>query len=228
MVALLELVLEYTYNDEPCVNRWNYISSSTPAAVSLSFALVSAVGGITESPHTDFPTGSMMENIRVALGGGVLFNNIQARNIYSVTDFYDTPIPSTVTGAITSSTGMTGYEAYGFYSSQTRTDIRGGQKRFAGVVEGAVGAFGVIESAQMTLLNNIAAAMTAEVTYDDEGSPVTFNPVIVSKEKYVTPSGKDAYKYYATLAEQDDHWATGIIWRAYPNSTTQNTRKKRR
>lgn len=225
MTELLELVLSYTYNSKPCINRWNYVSDSIPAAVSLSFALVAGAGGLTETGDTAFTTGSMFNAIRLAVSAGVKFINVQAKNIYSVTDFFDTPVVASVVGAVGTSQAMGGFNAFGFLSSRTRSDIRRGTKRFAGVYEGATGDFGVIESGAAALLDDIADLMTGDITYDDSGTPVVFSPCIVSKEKYTTPSGKDAYRYYATKAAQLAEIATSIDWSAYGNTRSQTSRQ---
>jgi len=224
MTELLELVLSYTYNNKPCVNRWNYTTDSIPAGVSLSFALIAAAGGLTQTGDDEFEAGSMFEAIRLPLHAAIKFANVQAKNIYSVTDFYDTPIVTTVTGAVNSSQAMRGNNVFGFYSSRTRTDIRRGMKRFSGVPEGSVGDFGIVDSGVVPLLDDIADLMTGYLTYDDSGTPVVFSPCIVHKEKYTTPSGRDAYRYYASKATQLLNIATSIDWQAYPSTRTQDTR----
>jgi hypothetical protein len=225
MTELLEIVLSYTYNTKPCINRWNYVTNSIPAAVSYSFGLVSAFGGIVDSPSTDFPADTLMKALQNALYTGVIFQNIQARNIYSVTDFYDTPIPSGVTGEDASGQGMNGFETYGFVSSRVRTDIRRGTKRFSGATEAQVGEFGVITPSMLTVLEGIATLMTGEMVYDDETNVLSYLPCIVSKESYVTPSGRTAYKYYEDKEEQLEHIATSISWTPYDNTRSQTSRK---
>jgi hypothetical protein len=198
--------------------------------VSLSFALVSAAGGIAEAPPAGFPDGSMFENIRVAVSGGVIFENVQARNIYDVEDFYDTPVPSGVIGTQTGSNGMSSFDAYGFVSNRTRTDIRRGFKRFVGVVEGAVEGFGVINGTQMSLLESIASAMSATLVYDDEGTDISFIPCVVKKLKYTTPSGKTAYKYYP-LAQKETQLgliSSPVVWTPYEDKRHQDSRQRGR
>lgn len=230
MPALLELVVQSSYNGEQCINRWNYITSSTPAAVSFSFALVSAFGGIVDSPDVVFPDDTVMSHWQAMVDDGVVFQNIQARNIYSVTDFYDTPIPTGVYGLVTGSDGSPEYVSFGFISSRVRQDIRRATKRLAGVPEASTANFGALTGGSLTLAENLAAAMSVDLTYDDEGSPVVFSPCVVHKEKYVAPSGKDAYRYYLPVdeAEQFANLATSITWTPYANTRSQVSRQKGR
>jgi hypothetical protein len=46
-MPLYEVVLEQRYYNQQVVNRWNYVGSGTPASVTGSFALLSALGFIS-------------------------------------------------------------------------------------------------------------------------------------------------------------------------------------
>lgn len=228
MAELFELVLQTSYNGELCINRWNYVTNDIPAAVSQSFALVAAAGGIGEAPPANFPDGTMMEAIRLMVNDGVVFENVFARNIYSVTDYYDTPVPSGVWGAQTGSNRQSAYDAYGFSSNRTRLDIRRGYKRFVGVSEAAVGEYGDLTSGQIALMETVAELMSDPLIYDDESSLITFSPCIVKKEKYTTPSGGTAYRYYplAQKATQLSLLSQPVVWTPYADKRTQDSRKR--
>lgn len=223
-MAIMEVLLQQSYFEQECINRWNYRSSGTPASVSLSFALASAMGFVIGG-GTAFTPGSVAESIQDLVSSSVNFVQVEARNVYSVTDFYNTPFAAGTDGDVSATNGVSPATAYGLRSNRTRNDIRRGMKRFVGVSEGNVSSGGVVVDPGLTALELVASRMTAPITYDDEGNTITFDPIIVSKEKYTTPSGKFAYRYYATEAEQLMHIMDSIIWSAYTQTRTQVSRQ---
>lgn len=224
-MAILELVVTQEYYNQLVINRFHYVGSGTPAAVSLSFALISAtkylaaslVGGV-------FPTPSVARQVQDIQATSLRYVSAYARNLYSVTDFYETPYPSGVNGQQAGAPASP-MLAYAVTSNRVRTDIRRGQKRFAGVVEEFMGAGGVLESPALTDLGYIANEMSATLTYDDEGNTLTFQPAILGLEEYTTPSGKRAYRPYATEAAQLEHAAIGIDWQPVGTVRSQVSRQ---
>lgn len=229
-MALMELVLSQTYANQQCVNRWNFQSTGTPAAVSLSYALVHAFGAILTDgiPPLSYPTGTLMHWIRSMQNTGVSFDSIAARDLYSVTDFYETPFQGGTNGTY-SGEGMSPAMAFGFRSTRTRLDIRRATKRFVGVSENHVGSFGSIDTSA-TDIATIVELMGSPLEYDDEGNTITFSPIVLGKERYqtsapgVTPV-KWAYRKYETEAEQLEHIAVGVAWEAYDNVRSQRSRQ---
>lgn len=225
-MPLFEVTLQTLYYNQVCINRFNYQGTGTPAAVSMSFGLASALGFIQGSGTTDFPVGTMAEAIRNTVSDEVDFVQIQVRNIYSPIDFYDTPFNGGTKGNDTGANAVSPAFAYGFRSNRTRLDIGRAYKRFVGVTEGNMIDGGVILPDMLTFMGTVAERLGATYTYDDEGNTLTYSPIVVSKEKYVVPSsGKTAYRYYATEAEQAEHIATGIQWTPYDTIRTQVSRQ---
>lgn len=232
MAAIFELALSMTYKNQLCVNRWNYRCDSIPAAVSKSFALVSAFGGIYDliAVPPAYPADTPLGKIMALLSSGVSLQQITALAVYDALDFYQTPfVPAYVGG--TAGNPASPLLAYGFRSTQSRRDVARGTKRFVGVDETRMGDGGLVaEGETATMLNAIAAAMTDNLVYDDEGTSITFQPLICSKFEY-DPNPTDpeanhrAYKYWATEAEQLAHSATGIIWQAYDYVRSQTSRQ---
>lgn len=224
---IYEVLLRQAYDNKACLNRWNYESNSTPAAVSRSFALVSAFGGIPDPITAEFPTGSIMQLLAQVQGATLVYVELSVEAMYDVADFYSVPYPPTQLGTATG-TPMSSFNAYALQSNRVRTDIRRGNKRLAGVTETHVGSNGLVEASMTPVLEDLAAAMTATLEYDDEGTPVTFSPVILSLEKN-PPDAEHENEWYAkypTLAEQEDHMAVGILWSYKAYVTTQNSRKR--
>lgn len=225
---LFEVVMYQTYYNQLCVNRFNYQSSGTPAAVSLSFALIHALGCIPETQGgTDIPVDGVLDSIRNVQDSAVAYTSIMAKAIYDVTDFYELPYVNSIPGGrSTSSGGSSPTLAWGFRTNRVRQDIKRGFKRFVGVAEEGVDPGGIATALyQSDYLTPAAAALGATVTYDDEGNTLTFVPAVAKKEQYTTPSGNTAYRYYETEAEQQANLATGIVWSYYTQVRTQNSRQ---
>lgn len=227
-MALFEVVLSQSYGSQQIINRWTYEGSGVPASVSMSFALISALGAIPSVGVYD--VNKLMRKIAGTQVSAVSFVGIQAKNIYLPTDFYATPFTTPLTGD-NAGEGMSPANATGYRTNLVRTDISRAYKRFAGVSESNVGALGGMNSGFVTgAMAALAAEMTEVQTYVDEGNTLTFAPVVLSKLKYdPNPNNPDgnhvAYKYYATEALQLQHIARSIIWEPYNTMRTQTSRQ---
>lgn len=223
---IYELTLFTNYVGQVCLNRWNYLMAGTPAVVTGSFGLISAVGGVppTLTPN-QFPEGTMFERIREFLSTGVAFTACVAKAVYDVEDFYELPYVPAIQGNTTGE-AMAPFVALGFRSNRTRTDIRRGTKRFVGMPESQVGDEGKLTSGAATHVADIAALMSDALTYNDEGNDLTFTPIVVSKQPY-TPEGSSqtAYRYYPTLSEQMEHIAQSVLWQPYAEVRSQTSRQ---
>jgi len=229
-MALLELTLQATYFNQEIINRWNYVSTGTPASVTLSFALASAFGCIydTVAVPPGYPANTPFAAIRGIQMNSLAYDQVSVRDVYSDVDFYETPFLQAAAGLVGSGEAMSPTSAAGYRTSRIRADIRRGTKRFAGLSEANVGPGGVFAAAALTAMALVATRMGEVLSYNDEGNTITFTPVIVGKEKYVpNPANPDkfAYRYYPTLAEQEDHWAAGISWDYYTQVRTQTSRQ---
>lgn len=224
-MAILELVVQQSYYNQLVVNRYHYISSGTPASVTPSFALCYATGYIASRVSAGlFPNATLAGQVQGMQTSGVQTIAAYARNLYSNTDFYESPFPTPPVG-INGGEGLSPAVAYGFYASRVRTDIRRGMKRIVGVSESSQSAGGTITGSSMPALVNIAGQLGATLTYDDEGNTITLVPCILGLEEYTTPSGKRAYRPYATEAAQLAHVAQGMTWTPYTSTRTQVSRQ---
>lgn len=233
-MALYEVTLFQTYMQQEIINRWNYISTGTPAAVTGSYALANALGAIFESAGigTAYDNNKMMCKIAALQGTAVAFDGLAVRNIYEPNDFYETPFIQPLNGAQTLDAN-TPFVSVGFRTSRVNGEIRRGQKRFTGVPESQVGPGGTLIAAYVTTANALAVEMADVQPYTDEGNTLSFAPAIVSKECY-DPSGGNgcnvkkghkAYRYYEDLAEQLEHVAQGFSWELYPQVRSQTSRQ---
>lgn len=223
-MPLYEVVLEESYAGQQCINRWNYVGSGTPAAVQPSFALLSALGFLAVS--TTFVADTVAGGIQLLQNPSVIFVQATARAVFVDEDFYGNGFLANTFGLYAGvGQPMTPINAYGFRSSRVKQSIGRGYKRFVGMSEGTVEDVGNISSAALTKMTTLAGLMSDTITYDDEGTTLTFTPCIAQKEKYTTDSGKFAYKYYATETEQAPHLAQGIEWETYTNTRSQTSRQ---
>lgn len=223
-MPLMEVVLEQQFANQQCINRWNYVASGTPAAVTYSFALLEAMGWI--SVTTALIAGTIGAKLQSIQNAGAHFVQATARAVYVDEDFFGNPFVASTNGAVaTGATALSPLSAYGFRSNRVRQSIGRGYKRFTGMDEGAIEAGGLLTSAAQTDLQGMSDLMGDTLTYDDSGNTLTFVPCIVQKEKYTTPSGKTAYRYYSTESLQAAHLASGILWEAYDQMRSQVSRQ---
>jgi len=219
-MAIYEVTLNSTFFGNKCVNRWNYVSSGIPAAVSGSFGLAFAFGLAPVGG-----SGTIFGNIKGATSNQVFYDSYRVVNLYEPEDFYSAPFGTTQNGLLASE-AMGPVNAFGFRTNQVTLAISRGTKRFVGVPEAEVGTGGVIGvSVTTTQLIPLATKMGAILTYTDEGTPITYSPVVLGRQEYTTPSGKTAYRKWPTEAEQLAHAAIGISWEPYPNVRSQTSRQ---
>lgn len=223
-MAILEVTLRQAYFGQEVINRFHYVSSGTPGAVSLSFALLSAMGFIYASTPPTSSSGLLFGFLRSMQSDELDYIEVEAKNLYSVTDFYTRPW-------VTPTSGVVGNEpqspvlAYGFNTNRVVSNIRRGQRRFCGVDDSTVGEGGALVGSWLTYLATVAESMSDVLEYDDEGNTITFSPAVLSFEKYTTPGGNPAYRPYPTEAEQLTHAALGILWSPKPQARSQVSRQ---
>lgn len=225
-MPVMEVTLQQSYASQEIINRWTYLASGTPAAVSFSFALISAMGAI-ESGGV-YPAGGLMALLAACQSSQVSFVQIGARDVYSVTDFYETPFIVNLNGSRTGEP-LSPINALGFRTNRTRTDIRRATKRFTGISENDVSSFGSLQGAFVTgQAAPLGAKMSEVLEYDDEGNTLSFAPIVCGKEKYAVPGSSPvryAYRYYPTEEDQLDHIMESIAWDNYPEVRSQVSRQ---
>lgn len=230
-MPIMEVVLDQTYAGQQIINRWNYLASGVPAAVSFSFGLVAALGAIFDelAVPPGYPPAMLMKLIAAIQTDGVTFNSLTVKNVYSVTDFYSTLFVNALIGT-GAAEGSSPALAFGFFTNRVRADIRRATKRITGVPETSVDDLGIIAAGAAAGLNAVAAAMSDTLEYDDEGNILSYAPIVVSKERYNSETGLasaegNAYRYYASEAVQLGHIAESVVWDWYPQVRTQTSRQ---
>jgi hypothetical protein len=223
-MPLMEVTLRQTYYGNEVINRWNYLASGTTSAVTYSFALAAAFGAVPGWPVYGDPDQSIIARMQTLQSTQLQYLELEARALYSPTDFYLRPWPTPITGDVAGD-GLSPTQAIGFISNRTRTDIRRATKRIGGISEGASGAGGVVTTDYLTSAGILAELMADTISYVDEGQTINFQPIVMSREKYTTDKGTEAYRIYPTETEQLDHIMTSITWQAYTRLRTQVSRQ---
>ena len=223
-MPVMSLKLDRRYNGQQCISEYHYVASGVPAAVTLSYALAFAFGVIDVAGSYDAakPFGSL----KAFQNTDVTYVEAIVKDLYSVTDFFTTPFLTGTHGDASNSSGsMSPYEAVALRTNRIRSDIRRGQKRYEGLTEGAVTAFGGLDSAFATAVAGHAALLSDTLTYTDEGNSLTFTPCVISLKKIEHEDAPTEYVKWPTEAEQLEHLASGVVWSLVDHTTTQNTRK---
>lgn len=223
-MAIMELLVRGVYRGKPNINRWHYVSSGTPASVSLSFALVYAFGAIEVGTPAAFPSGTMFAAMRAMQSTLFSYQEIQARDMYSDLDFYTRPFTTPVNGLV-NDIGASPFESIGFRTNRVRQSVGRGFKRIGGIVDSMFQTEGRLSSSGISTATALASEMGQNLTYDDEGNTITFTPAVLSFQSYTTPNGNRAYRPYATEAAQLDHAAQGVIWGFYNEARSQVSRQ---
>lgn len=224
-MPLYEITLEQSYFGQQVINRWNYQASTPPEGVSGAFKALVGMGFTPDTDIDPFDPATIAGQLQALQAGNVVFVQAIAKNLYSNTDFFTYAFPPDTHGLNVATTGLSPTVAAGFNSDRTRSDIRRAQKRFVGVAEGDVGEGGVFSSGAATNWQALGDTM-ADINVVPSGvSAMTFTPYVFGREKYVAPSGKDAYRYYGTEAEQLDHIAIITAFAFKPQTRTQATRQ---
>lgn len=224
-MAILELVVTGSLFNNLVINRFHYVMSGTPAAVTPSFGLISAFGLIPGAgADPQFPANTPASAWQVCVGGDFKWVSAYARNLYSVTDFYELPYATRPQGGAAGQVSSP-FLAYGLKASRVRTDIRRGFKRLAGVTEDDMQQGGSVDSDEIARLQTLCDRLSAALTYDDEGNTLTYTLAVLGLEEYTTSSGRRAYRPYATEAAQLNHVAQGMDWAPEPYVRSQTSRQ---
>lgn len=154
------------------------------------------------------------------------FEGVKGENLFNVAAIgaYDYD-PAPIGGAL--GTAMAQYEAWRFSTPSQRRNMNPGERRYPGVTEALVGAFGAADPVAITAGGVISDWMKLDLDldYGDGSKSVTLRPVVVKRVKEADPDnpGKFKYRLPRTAAEAVTYRANG--WSFVPFTTTQVSRK---
>jgi len=221
-MALYEVTLRQSYYEQLCVNVFSYITLPGIGVTPNALELLTLMGFIPEGDPLAFPNDTLADAIFTIQSSAVNFLTVEARELYSVTDFYEAAYSPPIAGNLDTGDDLSPFVAFGFYTARVRTDIRRGFKRFVGVTEGVVDNGGLISAGLVSNLTDLTDRLSEELT----GASAVYSPCVISREKIVDPdTGKVTYQLYETEAEQEEHVANPLVWSYYDTVRSQTSRQ---
>jgi len=224
-MPLYEVTLEQSFANQQIINRWNYVGDAVPAGESGAALALQAMGAIAPPSGDAFGVGTVLGDLRPLQSTDVIFVQIIARNIYSVTDFMSYAFPPNTYGENTGGQSLSPTAAVGLTSDRTRADIRRAQKRFTGICEPDVVGKGELSGSALAGWQVLGDTMGDIMIGVGAVTPMTFTPHVFGRIDYPTPSGKTAYKYYSTEVLQREHIARINQWNLKRQVRTQASRQ---
>lgn len=224
-MAILEAILTGELAGQLVINRFNYVGTGDAGPVTPSFALLASLGFIAPaSPSVTFETGTFAYSLQDNVCDDYRFVSFYVRNLYDVTDFVEQAYPAGIVGKKTTEC-MGPASAIGLTASRVRTDIKRASKRFAGIPENLTDNLGVLNATGITVANAWADKLSDALSYTAGGASYSLAPAVLGLQSYTAPSGKRAYRPYATESAQLAHVATGFEYSPLPQVRTQTSRQ---
>lgn len=223
-MALYEVTLRQRYFDQLCINVFPYTGDEGLTFTPNALDLLTAMGFIPSGDPLAFPADSIAAQIQDLQNSSVEFLSVEARELYSVTDFYEAVYSPPLLGTDASGTPVSPVMAFGLFSNRVRTDIRRGFKRFVGLGEVSMTTGGVLDSGFVDTLAILGDTM-GEVLV---GADSNYRPCVISRKKEAIPDTDPVrYRYvlYPTPEEQDEHLAVGVTYAPYSTVRTQVSRQ---
>jgi len=223
-MPLYEVTLRQSYFDQACINTWAYAAESGLGVTPSALELLTLMGFVPTGDPLAFPADTIAAALATIQSDNVNYLTVEARELYSLTDFEELAYSPPLTGENTGGDSMSPFVAYGLFSDRTRVDIRRAFKRFAGVMEADVAAGGTLVSGSITELTALADAMSETL----DGATSSYFPCVISRLKEAIPDTDPVrYRYvlYPTAAEQDEHIALGIEFAPYGTVRSQTSRQ---
>lgn len=220
---LYEAVLKGVYYGQQTVNRFNYFVDETDAPFATANNLANALGLPLDAGA--FVVDSVLEGIQALVSTNFIFSSLFVREVWSATDFTERFLDAT--GTVTGES-LSPINAYGFRSDIKNLEVHRGMKRFAGVAESHSSVGGNLVGGAITLAEDLAARMSANIVDPNADTAAFFKPCVVGKERYVVP-GSDpvryAYRYWPSIAETLPTLAVGVTWENYDTVRSQVSRQ---
>lgn len=181
----------------------------------------------TVSEWADWFFSTFWPVIDNAISNNVTAEEIKGFNLFQINEVaqYVAPVPAT--GAAGSTTDLPQWVAYGFTHGQGVRGMNSGKRRFAGVVESAVGSFGIVESAFQTALEGAATQMSSPLTLTlpANDTEIGIDPVIVKRVRSGSGTPTSPYKYRLPVSQGELVYYLATNWTADKYVTSQNSRK---
>jgi len=221
-MSLYEVTLRQRYFDQSVINVFNYVTLAGIGVTPTALELITEMGFIPSGDPLAFDTDTLAGKISALQSVGAEFLSVEARELYSLTDFYEAVYSPALLATGGAGEASPPFVAYGLFSSRVRTDIRRGFKRFVGVSETWVTHGGVVTGTGVTALADVAEKMSDVLS----GVTAAYAPCVISRQKIVDiDTGRISYELYPTESEQEEHTAVGIEWAGYSTVRSQTSRQ---
>jgi hypothetical protein len=219
------VTLEANYLGQQIINSWDFVSGTVPSG-QLGSLLVLAGWGLAPFDTIElFGEDTVASKFALAQAGSVVYVQAICKNLYSNTDFYTFAFDAATHGQ-RSGQGLSPVSAAGFSTDRTVANIRRGQKRFVGVVEGDVDDGGVINADGRTVWENVGGAMENVTVVPVGAGTFTFTPYVFSKHRVVDPdTGRVSYEAWPDEATAMEHIARINQWNLKPQVRSQVSRQ---
>lgn len=221
-MALYEVTLRQRFAGQLILNVFSYVTVPGIGVTPSALELLTEMGFIPEGDPLAFPADTIAGNLSLLQSSDVDFLSAEARELYSLTDFYEAVYSPAIAAVGGSGSSLSPFTAYGLRSARVRLDIRRSTKRFVGVSEGWVNNGGVLETAAIDALDAVADSMSELLV----GLTAAYSPATISRNRVVdVETGKVTYELYPTEAEQEEHTASGLTWAGYAEVRSQTSRQ---
>jgi len=211
-MALYEIVVYGELAGQLIVNRFHYRSDEVVGSGSHAEALAEEFGlSIDQVPPV---AGTVIGDWASLISNQYSFDEFIVRDLYSNTNFFAAPFVPALSGTASAQVNSP-LIAFGMSTNRVRTDIRRGQKRFAGVPEDGSDSGGLVASTYVGYLETLAESMSEVLVWTEGEVTVNFTPVILGLERHEADPPEHPvpyYTYYETETAQLDHVASGLIW----------------
>lgn len=224
-MPLYEITLEQVFAGQQCINRWNYQSAAIPSGSLGALLLIQAMGFAVNDTIPAFDASTIAGQLQSLQAVAVNWVQAVCKNIYDPTDYYSYPFPAGTTSLNGGSEAESPVIAVGFSTNRTRTDVRRGQKRFAGLTEGQVGDVGNLTSGARSSWQALGDNMAIDAVADTGPDTVSFTPYVFGRKRTVALDGKVSYPYWPTETEQMAHAMKILSWTVKSTVRTQGTRQ---
>lgn len=221
-MALYEVVLRQRYYDQNVINVFSYQADSGLGLSPTALELLELMGFIATGDPLEFPADTIASNLQSIQNAAVFFMSVEARELYSVTDFYEAAYSPPIQGTWASVNTNAPFEAFGLRTNRVRLDVRRGTKRFVGVSEDTVNPGGELTTAMVGFLADLSELMSEVLA----GAISTYHPAIIPRERVVDEeTGRVTYQLYASPSVQEDLTAVDVVWQPYTQVRSQVSRQ---
>jgi hypothetical protein len=229
MAQAFEVTMLGTYQAQQIVNRLTFSTVADLTTVANSFALAQALGFQPGTPLTPLAASFFVAwlGCQTAL---YQMDELIVRNLFSVTDFYTTPLSgANWDGNIaTAGGGSMSFVAQKLQTNRVRTDIRRGSVAMTPPLEAVLDEEGDVSAGHLALMQTVCDRLNAPPTWTVGSDTAEFEAAVFKKERYTVPDSnppRAAYRYYTNQTLFWQNVAHGVTWAPVARVTSQTSRR---